>query len=382
MSIFLMALMGTLVLVSADAVISAFIGLELSSIGVYALVGYVRVNRLSQEGAIKYLLLGAFGTALFLFGVALLYAGTGTMRISEMVAALSLSADEHWIRLGGLMTMVGLGFKLALAPFHLWAPDAYESAPTSITAFMATASKITILVLMLRFIAEGLSVMSDVWLPQLFFLAAVSMILGNVMALVQSSLKRMLAYSSVAHSGYMAVALCAMGSGGNVIPVSAVLFYLSIYSLVSLGAFFIIMWLESDGRDNLQLDDLAGMAKRHPWVCAALSIFMFAFSGLPPTAGFISKFFVFTVAIRADLVGLVLIGVLGSVISLFYYLRVIVKMYMNEPALAVEPFQPNASRMMTAMVGSIAVLIILFGTVLPGSAMSWMEAAAKSMSLH
>lgn len=370
-SIFLMLLSGMLVMVASDDLVTLFVGLELASIGLYVVIGYLQPNRRSQEGAIKYFILGSVAAAILLFGFALLYASCGTMRLSGIVASLPSVSSHGWARLGALMTLVGLGFKLALVPFHMWAPDAYESAPTAITAFMATTVKVMILVTALRLFAGTFSTMAEVWYPALVILAVLSMIGGNIMALVQTSLKRMLAYSSIAHSGYMAVAVCALSSVGSGLPVRAILFYLLSYVLVSLGAFAVVMALESPENDQLTIDDLSGLAKKSPWVAFAMTVFMFSFAGMPPTAGFIGKFFVFNAALNNHLYGLVLIGVIGSSISLFYYLRLVVRMYMSEP---VAPFggvrlAGSSFNLNNALLAFSVVATLLLGTALPGEAM-------------
>lgn len=379
-ALYLMIVCGMLVMVSSEDMITLFVGLELSSIGLYAVVGYTNPTRRSQEGAIKYFVLGSFAAALLLFGFALLYASTGSMRLSEIVDALPRLVDHNWVRLGVVFSVAGLGFKLALAPFHLWAPDTYEAAPTGITAFMATTVKVMILIVAMRFFASGLTPIYDVWLPALMFLAMLSMILGNIMALVQTSLKRMLAYSSVAHSGYMVIAVCALGGQGGGFPVAAILYYLVGYTIASLGAFAVLMWLESEGNDNLLLDDLAGLVKTHPWASFALAFFMFSFAGMPPTVGFIGKFFVFNAALSNHLYGLVIIGVIGSSISLFYYLRVIVKMYMSEPVKVAAPLAPCRSFVITGLVVIAVSAGLLLGTALPGPVMESMGKASQEVA--
>lgn len=379
-ALFLMIVCGMLVMVSSEDLITLFVGLELSSIGLYAVVGYLNPTRRSQEGAIKYFVLGSFAAALLLFGFALLYAATGSMRLSEIVEALPKLVDHNWVRLGVVFSLAGLGFKLALAPFHMWAPDTYEAAPTGITAFMATTVKAMILIVAMRLFASGLTPIYDVWLPALMFLAMLSMILGNIMALVQTSLKRMLAYSSIAHSGYMAIAICALGGQSGAFPVAAILYYLVGYAVVSLASFAVLMWLESDGNDNILLDDLAGLVKTHPWAAFTLAVCMFSFAGMPPTVGFMGKFFVFNAAIASHLYGLVIIGVIGSSISLFYYLRVIVKMYMSEPVKVAVPLAPTRSFVITGLLGIALALVLLLGTVLPATVMTSLTKASSEVA--
>ena len=386
-SLFLMVICGMIVMVASDDIITLFIGLELSSIGLYALVGYINPSRRSQEGAIKYFILGAFATSLLLFGFALLYVATGTLRLSEMAQLIPKMIDHNWVRLGVLFALSGLGFKLGLAPFHLWAPDTYEAAPTGITALMATAIKVMVLVVVVRIFTNTLAPVYDVWLPALMFLAMVSMIIGNLMALVQASIKRMLAYSSVAHSGYMAIALCALGGTSSDFPVAALLYYLVGYSIISLGAFSVLMWLENERNDNLLVDDLSGLAKQHPWAAFAMAVFMFSFAGMPPTVGFMGKFFVFNAALSNQLYSLVIIGLIGSAISLFYYLRIIVRMYMSEPVRLAVPLQPKNSWVVSAIIGSAVLTNLALGTVLPEQLLkslvsSSQEVTAKKATLN
>ncbi len=365
-SIYLAAVVGILVMITAGEMISMFVGLEIASIAIYALVGYMQPSRKSQEGAVKYLILGSFATGFLLFGMALVYAGSGTMALSDIAKGISEGGLVGWTRLGVMMMIAGLGFKLALVPFHMWAPDVYEGAPTILTAFMATASKVMILIFAVRLVGEGFKPANDVWVAALGFLAAASLIGGNIMGLVQSSLKRMLAYSSIAHSGYMAIAICAIAGKGMDVPVQALVYYVAAYSVMSVGIFAVIMWLETENISNIQLDDLAGLSQRHPMASFALAVFMFGLAGLPPTVGFMSKFFVFSAAISANLVGLVVIGVIGSSISLYYYLRTIVKMYMSEP----QPNQPKlgggSGGIFAFVAAACVVIVLLAGTIMAG----------------
>ncbi len=379
-ALFLMIVAGMVVMVASEDIVTLFTGLELSSIGLYAVVGYLNPSRRSQEGAIKYFVLGSFAAALLLFGFGLLYAATGSLRLNEIVDAVPKMVDHNWVRVGVVMTLAGLGFKLALAPFHLWAPDTYEAAPTGITAFMATSVKVMILVVTMRLFAGSLAPLYDVWLPALMFLAIISMILGNIMALVQTSLKRMLAYSSIAHSGYMAIAICAIGGASATFPVAAILYYVVGYALVSLGAFGVLMWLENDDNDNITLDDLSGLSKKHPWASFALAVFMFSFAGMPPTVGFMGKFFVFNAALTSQLYSLVIIGVIGSSISLYYYLRVIVRMYMSEPIKVAVPLNPTRAWVTTVVLAVALILNLLLGTILPGPALQLMNKTSEEVA--
>jgi len=372
-SLFLASVAGAIMMVSAGELISVFIGLEIASLTTYALAGYISPSRRSQEGAMKYLILGSFATAFMLFGMALVYGATGTMVFEEMTKAMSIAQSMSWAKLGVMMLVAGVGFKLALVPFHMWAPDVYESSPTALTAYMATAVKVMILVFALRISSTGFAAAFDTVSQTFIFLAAASVLIGNIMGLVQSSIKRMLAYSSIAHSGYMAIALASLRGAGMDFTTQSVMFYLAVYSGISLGAFAVICWLESKDCENIQLDDLAGLAKSHPWASFALATFMFSLAGLPPTAGFIAKLFVFQAALKAGLYGIIVIAVIGSSISLYYYLRVIVKMYMTEPR-AGSPALGIEKGLVAGLVATASIVaVLLFGTVFAGCGLSYFD---------
>ena len=380
-ALFHMVLSGMLTMVATDDLVTLFVGLELASIGVYALIGYTRPTKLSQEGAIKYFVLGSIAAAILLMGFAFLYAATGSMRISEISASIGKISAHPWIELGAVLTIAGLGFKMALVPFHMWTPDAYEGSPTGLTAFIATAMKVMIVVAALRVFENGLDGVHGVWLPTISLMAAASLLFANIMALAQQSLKRMLAYSSIAHSGYMALALASMSGSGAGLSVPSILFYLVAYVTVSLGAFAIVMWLENERCENIIVDDLTGLAKQHPRTAVALAVFMFSLGGMPPTVGFISKLYVFNAALSTNLVGLIVIAALGSTISLYYYMRVIVRMFMMDttPVLG-GLIKPQRSMVITSIVALSVILVILLGTVLPEPAMRLAKQTAGEVS--
>lgn len=379
--IFSFCLVGMMLLVSTTDAITLFLGLEISSICLYVMVGYIDPSRKSQEGAIKYFVLGSFGAALLLMGFALIYSATGTFNLSEMLVQVPKLGEHRWIELGTILILCGVGLKLALVPFHLWTPDVYESAPTAITAFMATTVKIMMMVFTFRLLAQGLDHLLEIWLPGVVFLAGCSMIVGNIMALVQSSLKRMLAYSSIAHGGYMSMALCALSHNGYQAPVAAIMYYLVAYTLVSLCAFGVIMWLEGE-TDNLMLEDIRGLATQYPLASFCLAASMFALAGMPPTGGFIGKFFVFKSALDSQLYALVITGALGSAISLFYYLRVIVKLYLTKPSESPTGFNPQKSVVVGCLLGVFLVSILLLGTILPEPILAQFLKIAENVSLN
>jgi NADH-quinone oxidoreductase subunit N len=365
-ALFQMTLAGMLTMVATDDLVTLFIGLEMASIGVYSLIGYVHPTKLSQEGAIKYFVLGSIAAAILLFGFAFLYAATGTLRISEIATSSGKISAHPWIELGTILTMVGVGFKMALVPFHMWTPDAYEGSPTGLTAFMATAMKVMIFVAGIKLFENGLDGVHGVWVPVLGIMAAGSLLFANIMALAQQSVKRLLAYSSIAHSGYMALALAAMGSGIRQYSVPSILFYLVAYVFVSLGTFAIVMWLENERCENIIVDDLTGLSKQHPFAAVALAVFMFSLGGMPPTVGFISKLYIFNAALSNNLVGLIVIAAIGSTISLYYYMRIIVRMFMMDASPVLGALiKPNKSNLTIVVVAASVAFILLFGTALP-----------------
>jgi NADH-quinone oxidoreductase subunit N len=380
-ALFHMVLAGMLTMVTTDDLVTLFVGLEMASIGVYALIGYTKPTKLSQEGAIKYFVLGSIAAAVLLLGFGFLYAAAGSLRISEISSSIGKISAHPWIELGTVLTIAGLGFKMALVPFHMWTPDAYEGAPTGLTAFMATAMKVMIVVAALRVFENGLDGVHGVWLPTIGLMAAASLLVANIMALAQQSLKRMLAYSSIAHSGYMALALASMSGSGAGLSVPSILFYLIAYVTVSLGAFAIVMWLENERCENIIVDDLTGLSKQHPRAAVALAVFMFSLGGMPPTVGFISKLYVFNAALSTNLVGLIVVAAIGSTISLYYYMRIIVRMFMMDatPVLGAL-IKPRRSMVTTTVVAVSVVIVILMGTVLPEPAMRLARQASGEVS--
>lgn len=316
------------VLAGAQELLTAFIGLEMSSISSYVLAGYRRDSLRSGESAMKYFLLGSFATAFFLYGIALVFGATGTT-----VLPLMQSADPASVllKLGLALILIGLGFKVAAAPFQVWTPDVYEGAPTPVTALFSAGPKAAAFALLLRIFAT-VPAATDFWFWAFWILAALTMFTGNLGALVQTNIKRMLAYSSIAHAGYVLVAFAAVSSSNQgEIGIAAVLYYLLAYALVKLGAFTIVAQLGGAGEKQLSLDDYAGLGQRQPVVAAALSLFLLSLLGLPITAGFFGKFYIFKAALHSHLIWLAVLMAVNSIIGAYYYLRVIVVMYMREP---------------------------------------------------
>ncbi len=328
-ALMLLATMGMIIMAASNDLITIFLGLELMSLALYVMVGFRRGSLESTEASLKYFLLGAFASGFLLYGIALLYGATGTTNLPKMAAFLieSPMANSPLLIAGGLLLLVGLAFKVAAVPFHMWTPDAYQGAPTSVTAFMSVGAKAAGFAALVRVALQILGDIQVDWKPLISGIAILTMTVGNVTALFQNNVKRMLAYSSIAHAGYVLVAIVAGGRDGG----SAALFYLAVYSFMNLGAFGILTLLGKDGEERVLVSDLNGLGFRQPFLALAMSVFMVSLGGIPPTAGFMGKVYVFGTALAAGHVGLVVIGVLNSVVSVFYYLRITVAMYMEEP---------------------------------------------------
>ncbi|HYL10934.1 MAG TPA: NADH-quinone oxidoreductase subunit N [Candidatus Acidoferrales bacterium] len=317
------------VMASAQELVTAFIGLEMSSISSYILASYRRDAPKANESAMKYFLLGSFATAFFLYGIALLYGGTGTTFLPQMNDSAT-GSHLTLVRLGLALVFVGLAFKVAAAPFQVWTPDVYEGAPTPVTALFSAGPKAAAFALLLRILAT-VTAAQDFWFWALWIAAVLTMFVGNLGALVQTSLKRMLAYSSIAHAGYILVAFAARSEIG----LAAVLYYLLAYALMKVGAFTIVGHLGGTGERHLEIEDYAGLGQRQPLTAAALSLFLLSLLGLPITAGFLGKFYIFKAALDSGLIWLAILMAINSVIGAYYYLRVIVVMYMREPQEAI-----------------------------------------------
>jgi NADH-quinone oxidoreductase subunit N len=372
-ALLLFATAGMGVLASAQELLTAFIGLEMSSISSYILAGYRRDSLKSSESAMKYFLLGSFATAFFLYGIALVYGSTGTTMLDKMGNADPASA---LLKLGLAMILIGLGFKVAAAPFQVWTPDVYEGAPTPVTALFSAGPKAAAFALLLRIFAT-VPAATYFWFWAFWILAVLTMFAGNLGALVQTNMKRLLAYSSIAHAGYILVAFAAvtsMAQGGRAeaaAAYAAVLFYLLSYALVKLGAFTIVSQLGGAGEKNLSLDDYAGLSQRQPVVAAMLSIYLLSLLGLPVTAGFFGKFYIFKAAVNSHLLWLAVLMGINSVIGSYYYLRVIVVMYMREPNAEAAAAAPVSFPLPVNVVLAVtAIGTILFG-VLPNTVINF-----------
>ncbi|MEX0720406.1 MAG: NADH-quinone oxidoreductase subunit N [Balneolaceae bacterium] len=348
-ALLLFATSGMLALAGSNDLITLFIGLETMSICLYVMAGLIKNEKSGAESALKYFLLGAFSTGFLLYGIALLYGATGTTNIPAIGAA----ASTNLLFLAGAgLILVGFLFKVSAVPFHMWTPDVYQGTPTTLTAYMATASKAATFVAFILVLSRALPVMEGLnWQLVLSVVAIVTMIFGNIIALVQDNVKRMLAYSSIAHAGYALVGLAA----GTIEGYSAVLFYLFAYTLMNIGAFGVIAYYEQNkGLDFTQVRNLAGLGFKEPMMGIALCIFLFSLAGIPPLVGFVGKYYVFAAAINADMIGLAIVGVLASAASVYYYLRVMVYLYFREEHKPITLFSPTM-----LFKGTIAVLAVL-----------------------
>ena len=318
------AVIGMMVLGSATSLVTVFLGLELLSIALYIACGFSRRESRSQEAAAKYLLVGGFASAFVLYGMALVYGGAGTTVIPDIATRLGPSASGNPLILLGIVLMgVGFAFKVSAAPFHMWTPDVYQGAPIPVTAFMSVGTKAAAFAMIVRVFAGGLPHLAPEWQALLAFVAATSMVVGNLMAIAQSSLKRLLAYSGVAQAGYILVGVIAGGQNG----LSAVLYYLFVYMFMNFGAFAVVTLLAEPDGDRDNVSDLRGLGQRSPLLAIAMTIFMFSLAGFPPSVGFFGKLFLFTAGVGAGYTWLVVIAVLMSVVSVFYYVRVLIPVW-------------------------------------------------------
>jgi NADH-quinone oxidoreductase subunit N len=354
----LLAALGMMLMAAAGDLIIVFLGLETMSISLYVLAGFFRTRVEAGEASMKYLLIGAFASGFFLYGIALIFGAAGTTNLDRIANAVAAGAGRDPLLVVGLgLLLVGFGFKISSVPFHMWAPDVYEGAPTSVTAFIATGSKAAAFAALLRVLLTAVRGAPADWPMLLWVVAALTMTVGNVVALAQQNLKRMLAYSSIAHVGYMLVGVVAGGAFGN----GSVLFYLLVYTFTTAGAFGAILLLERAGQEAVRLDDFGGLASRHPLLAVALSVFLLSLVGIPPTAGFVGKFYLFGAAVKSGYVWLAVVGVLNSAVAAYYYLRLIVYMYMREPEGAPTVLAPSFS-------GALALAVALWGVVQLGVA--------------
>ncbi len=371
----LLATSGMMFLSGAEDLIVLFLGLEVMSVAVYVLAGYDRANPSSAEAALKYFLIGAFASGFLLYGIALVYGATGTTNLSLVGAQLAGGELSLMAALGLGLLLIGFGFKVAAVPFHMWAPDVYDGAPTPVTGFMATGVKVAAFVALVRVLVEAFPSAETVWQPVIFWLAVASMVVGNLVALAQRTLKRMLAYSSIAHAGYLLAAVWP----GSRLGAAAVLFYLAAYVFTTLASFGFLAALGRGGERDVTYDDIAGLAGRRPWMGLGLSVCMLSLLGFPGTFGFMGKWYILSAVIAEGQTTLAVVLVVTSVISAGYYLPVIMAMYMK-PAASEESH--GEARLWPAAVGAIAVSVIallLFG-IWPAGALDVAGRSASTLS--
>lgn len=325
----LFALCGMMVMVSAGDLLLVFLGLELTALSIYILAGFKRFQQKSMEASAKYFVLGSFSSGILLYGISLLYGLAGTTNLTEIGQRITLVAvglEPAWM-LALILLVVGFGFKVSAVPFHMWTPDVYEGAPTPITAFLSVASKAASFAIFLRVFTEAFGGIHEHWRILLMFLAVATIFFGNIVALLQTNIKRMLAYSSIAHAGYVLIGIIVGSHTGTF----SLMLYMLIYVFMNMGAFGVVMQLRKNGVEGDEIEDLAGLAKHNRLAAFVMLVFMFALAGIPPTAGFVGKFYIFMGAVQADLAWLAVLGVIGSAISAYFYLKVIMVMYMKEP---------------------------------------------------
>jgi len=345
--------LGMMIMAGGIDLITSFIGLETMAVSFYILAGFIKPNHRSNEAAVKYFLLGAFSLGILLYGMSILYGLSGTTNLRSMATIFATREADPLIILAVILVVAGMGFKIAAVPCHMWAPDVYEGAPTPITAFLSVGSKAASFAMLLRIFLEGLPSLAADWRLLFEILAMVTMTVGNVAALTQTNLKRMLAYSSIAHAGYLLIGVVA----GTPRGVSAMLIYLAVYTFMQLGAFAVILVMRRKDVVGDELKDFSGLAFRHPFAAFAMLLFMLSLGGIPPTAGFMGKFWLFSAAIESGYIWLAVIGVLNSAISLYYYLRIVVFMYLKKETSGSEP-TVDGSLALTLGVAVAATLVL------------------------
>ena len=350
----LLATLGMMLMAAGNELIIVFLGLELMSLSLYVLAGYFRDNPASSEAGMKYLLLGAFASAFFLYGIALIYGGAGTTNIPAIAEAITAANKSPLLLAGMFLLIVGFGFKVAIVPFHQWAPDVYEGAPTTIAAFISAGPKAAGFAAFLRIFMEALPNLQVEWSGVLIVLAMLTMTVGNVIAIAQTNIKRMLAYSSIAHAGYILIGLAAANNDG----ISSTMLYLLVYCVMNIGAFGAVILAKTEDGESLMISDYAGLGLRKPLLAMFMTIMLLSLAGFPPTAGFVGKFYIFKSAVQAGHIWLVIVGAVNTAISAFYYLRVVVTMYMREPEEEL-PFTSYPSTLVVGLViAAIGVLLI------------------------
>jgi NADH-quinone oxidoreductase subunit N len=372
-SLLLFALSGMMIMVSSRDFLVIFLGLEVLSMASYALAGLKKNDERSSEAAIKYFLLGSFASAFLVFGIALLYGAVFSTDISTIMNFFNSETSLSLMALTGMaFIIIGFGFKIAVVPFHMWTPDVYQGSPTPVTAFFSVGPKAAGFAVLMRifFPFWKQAINSEIFFHILWILSVLTMVVGNLVALRQKNIKRILAYSSIAHAGYILIAILANDNSG-------LLFYLTVYLFMNIGAFSAVIALSRKGKEFLELEDYSGIGFRYPWIGATLTVFLFSLAGFPPTGGFLAKFYIFSAAVHKGLVPLVIIGVLASLISVFYYLRIIIYMYMREPTRNVEIFASNPALFLVLFLCLYGVLMM---GIFPGNILIYIKQAVAALA--
>jgi len=362
----LLIITGMIGMVQSSDVIAFFVSFELMSLPTYVLAGYIWRDERSGEASMKYFINGAFSSAILAFGLALVYGATGQTSYAGISLGLRAlqGVDAHGMLVVGFVLIVtGFGFKISAVPFHNWAPDVYEGAPTPVTAFMSVGVKAAAFVAFAKFFVVAGHLQWQTWVDAMIILAVVTMIVGNALALPQRNLKRMLAYSSIAHAGYLTLGLIAAGKAGNTLGIGAILFYLAMYAFLNLGAFGVLIWIRARRNYGYTLGEMAGLGRTMPWAAGLMALFMVSLTGIPPTAGFWGKFYLFTTVVQAKLTWLAIVAVIMSAVSAYYYLRIVWYMYFREaPEEQVVEAEPESSQLGV----QAAVVVLGLGVIVVG----------------
>jgi NADH-quinone oxidoreductase subunit N len=364
-ALILFATLGMMLMAAGSHLITIFLGLETMSISIYILAGMMREDKRSVEAALKYFLLGAFATGFLLYGIALIYGATGSLYLKDVAAYI---ASKNLLRSPMLLMSlvfltIGFGFKIASVPFHMWTPDVYEGAPTSITAFMATGVKAAAFSALVRVFFSALPAFRPDWTSIMWVICVATMTVGNIVAISQTNIKRMLAYSSIAHAGYILVAFVA----GNDLGTSGILFYLMTYAFMNIGAFTVVILLGKKGEENTLISDYAGIGFKYPLLAASMTIFLLSMAGIPPLGGFMAKFYIFSAAVKSKFYWLAILGVLNSAVSVYYYLRVTVLMYFRESEREITGLQFSPASVLALI---LAVIGTLYMGIFPANVLS------------
>jgi NADH-quinone oxidoreductase subunit N len=368
-TLLLFALLGMMIMISASSFLTIYLGLELMSLCLYALVALNRDSPLSTEAAMKYFVLGALSSGLLLYGMSMVYGATGTLSLTEVARVTAqlagTASDRPFLVFGLVFVVAGLAFKIGVAPFHMWIPDVYHGAPTAVTLVIGSAPKVAAFAMAVRLLINGLPDLAQDWQEMLAILALVSMAIGNITAIAQSNLKRMLAYSTIAHMGFMLLGLLSGVIGGNRLSMddayTAALFYVIVYVIMSVGAFGMLLFLSRAGFDCENLDDLKGLSKTSPWYAFVMLILMFSLAGIPPTAGFYAKLAVLSAAVTAGYLWLAVAAVILSLVGAFYYLRIVKLMYFDDPREGAAGASGQPEMPMRVMLSANGLVLLLFG---------------------